>query len=144
MSERRIIKGWSVMNQEQRDRLIERYTGRQMGPAEEREFLRLLDGDGTLRRMLRTECAVNAALLGDRDAIAANDLETRTHLLAALAAMPNPGDAPVGTAAGASRFFSAGFINPAIAVLAVCAITAVCVVLGMQPGPVAQDEPASH
>src|SRR5829696_6512755 len=77
-----------MMNQEQRDRLIERYMGRRMDLSEEGEFLRLLDHDDMLFRMVETERAVGTALLRDRDTIPADDIETRAHLIAMLGALP--------------------------------------------------------
>lgn len=105
------------MNQQQRDRLIERYIGRRMSPAEEREFLGLLDRDETLRRMMETERTVGATLLRDRDAIPTSDLDTREQLLSMLAALPPVGEAALTAASKGSGLFAGTIVKGTLAAL---------------------------
>jgi len=131
------------MNQQQRDDLIERYIGRRMSPVEEREFLRLLDRDDTLRRMIETERAVGTTLLRDRDAIPTSDLDTREQLLAMLGTLP-PAGAGGGALAAASKgsgFFAGTIFKGGVALLLTGAVVGVGYLLtgdspdGAQPRP---------
>jgi hypothetical protein len=115
------------MNQEQRDRLIDRYMSRQMSLSEEGELMRLVESDETLRRMLETERAVHTTLLRDRDALPVADREARTHLLSILGALP--ADA-VPAASGSTGFLTGGVLKGIIGVLVAGAITAGYVLVG--------------
>jgi hypothetical protein len=98
------------MTQNNRERMIARYTGGRMLPEEERRFLKLAEKDPELRRAIEAERAIDRTLRRDRDALPRITAETRSHVLAMLGALdPAP---PVtirdGTGIGMIALIAAG------------------------------------
>lgn len=102
------------------DRLIERYIARRMSPREEEEFLRMVDSDAALRRVLEAERIVQGTLLRDRDAIAPVDARERASFVALLSSLPEGAPALAPAVVATKSFWFAGkAVQGIVALLAV-------------------------
>ena len=102
-----------------RDRQIERYIARQMEAAEEAEFMRVVESDPRLRRMLETEREVRRILLRDRDAISPVDAAGRADFIALLSELPQNAPAPTLAGAAGRSWLSGTVVQGMLVVLAI-------------------------
>jgi hypothetical protein len=119
------------------DRIIDRYLNGEMGPAEERDFRKLLELDEELRRAFETENLIRGTFRKENELIAEAPQESYTHFLATLAAVGTVGKGAAvvkGATGAAANAGQSSVVTTILASGAIKAVTAAITIAALGAG----------